>query len=138
MRYPARELLVAVLATAVLAFASTASPSSTEDARAVVEGYWASSSSSFEGAYSSLSDAYKRRLRDAFGIRNAQDFAKATGIPERIWRGQTYQRIAIVRPGVAQVIVLAQWEQEGYEGVTTFIFDLVREKGSWRIENIMH
>jgi hypothetical protein len=107
-------------------------------ARAVVEAYWSSSASSFEDAYQLLSDRYRQRLRDVFGIRDAKGFARASGAPERIWRGQKYERAVVVRPGTAQVIVIAQWEQEGYEGITTFIFDLVQEKGAWRIENIVH
>jgi hypothetical protein len=117
--------------------AATAGSEATEGARAVVEAYWSSSWYAFEPAYGLLADAYKRRLRNALGIRNAKEYAKATNIPERMWRGQTYQRISIVRPGVVQAVVLAEWEQEGYEGVATFIFDLVRQNGVWRIEHIM-
>jgi len=119
----------------VIAFASS---DAAARAQAVVEAYWSSSGSSCEDAYQLLSDRYRQRLRDVFGIRDAKGFAKASSAPERVWRGQRYERAVVVRPGTAQVIVIAQWEQEGYEGVTTFIFDLVQEKGAWRIENIMH
>ena len=131
---------MAILAITIVSgsFEVLGSPDGAADARAAVEAYWSSSASSFEDAYQLLSEAYKHRLKDSMGIQGAREFAKATSMAGRMWRGQKYQRAAVVRPGAAQVVVVAQWEQEGYEGMTTFIFDLVQEKDVWRIENIVH
>ncbi|MGI0064224.1 MAG: hypothetical protein ACREAL_05070 [Nitrosopumilaceae archaeon] len=104
-------------------------------ARAVVERYW---SLSPEAAYELLSTDYKDRLRKGRGITTAKGYGVAMSDPERVWRKQTYQRETMVRSGAIRITVLADWEQEGYEGVMTFIFDLVKSSESWKIANIMH
>ena len=30
-----------------------------------------------------------------------------------------------------------EWKQEGYAGVMTFIFELVKEKDAWKIDYVM-
>ena len=55
-----------------------------------------------------------------------------------MWGKRTYQSVKEVGPGVARITLLVEWEQEGYQGVMTFIFDLIMETASWKIENIMH
>lgn len=103
---------------------------------AVVDRYWSAS----EGVrYGLLSESYKTRLRN-LGITNGMEYDKATFAPERVWGRRTVQQTEIRedRTGQAQVVVLVEWEQEGYQGVMTFIFDFVREGGMWKIDFIMH
>lgn len=107
----------------------------TGSAKAVVESYWRSS---YEEGYALLSRDYKERLRRHFGVSNANDYRKALANPERIWGRRTYQRIKRISPNVVQVTILIAWEQEGYEGVMTFVCDVVKEGDVWRIENIVH
>jgi len=55
-----------------------------------------------------------------------------------VWGKRTYQSTKVAGPGATGIALLIEWEQEGYQGVMTFIFDLVLEKDRWRIENIVH
>jgi len=107
------------------------------EARGVVERYWTGSHTE---RYSLLTENYRERL-ERLDIRDAETYANQVQHPERVWKKRTYQRINVTfQKGrlVAQVAVLAQWEQEGYQGVMTYIFDLVREGDAWKIDFIMH
>jgi hypothetical protein len=55
-----------------------------------------------------------------------------------VWGKRTYQGTKVIGPGAARISLLIEWEQEGYQGVMTFVFDLVLEKDHWKIENIVH
>lgn len=103
-------------------------------ATAVVEEYW---TSELRLRYSLLSRTYKQRLR-RLRIADASQYARAEREPERVWGKRTYQSVKEVGPGAARMTLLVEWEQEGYQGVMTFIFDLIMENSSWKIENIMH
>lgn len=108
-------------------------------ARETVEKYW---SSARQDRYGLLAENYKRDLR-RLGIADATAYAKETQNSERVWRGRTYQKIDVSRDARqnrerAQVVVLVEWEQEGYQGVMTYIFDLVVEDARWKISFIMH
>ncbi len=116
--------------------AAEASPAwggDSESAKAVVKAYW---QSPYEKRYELFSRRYREILK-RLGAANAQEYAKAQD-PERVWRQQIYEK-AVMRSGdSAQVTVLASWEHVGYQGVMTFIFDLVREDGTWKIANIAY
>jgi hypothetical protein len=43
----------------------------------------------------------------------------------------------VLGPSAARISLLIEWEPEGYQGIMTFVFDLVLEKDRWRIENIV-
>ena len=103
-------------------------------AAAIVEEYWTSEPKS---RYALLSQTYKQRLR-RLGVGSASQYERAIREPERVWGKRTYQSTKVVGPGAARIALLIEWEQEGYQGVMTFIFDLVLEKDRWRIENIVH
>jgi hypothetical protein len=107
--------------------------------KSTVEKYWSVDASE---RYLLLTANYKSSLR-RLGISDAEQYGRATQAPERIWGARTYQAITFDRnaPGNidgAQVTLLIEWEQEGYQGVMTYIFDLVMESEEWRISNIMH
>jgi hypothetical protein len=107
-------------------------------AKTIVEKYW----SGEPGArYALLTQGYRLGLR-RLGITNAANFGAATQPPERIWGTRTYQKVDVTRDRqgrhLAQVVLLIDWEQEGYRGVMTYIFDLILETGDWKITNIVH
>ena len=107
--------------------------------KAVVEAYWSGTPAR---RWSLLSSSYKADL-GRLGITNATQYAKETEPGERVWGRRTYQSVDISRgtrdlTPVAQAILLVGWEEEGYKGVMTFIFDLVSEAGQWRIAYVMH
>lgn len=109
------------------------------EAKETVERYW---SSAPRDRYGLLAETYKRNL-SRIGIADAAAYAKETQNPERVWGVRTYQKIDVSRDArqnreVAQVVVLVAWEQEGYQGVMTYIFDLVAEDTRWKISFIMH
>jgi len=120
-----------MLCSPCLAFAEEVSQAA---AAAIVEEYWTSEPKS---RYSLLSQTYKQRLR-RLGVRTASQYERATRELERVWGKRTYQSTKVVGPGAARISLLIEWEQEGYQGVMTFVFDLVLEKDRWRIENIVH
>lgn len=104
-----------------------------KSAKDVVKKYWISS---YEDIYGLFSEGHKDMLKRTQKISNAIEFKNSIPITERVWLKQTYQRAEVQGNSFIQIIVLAGWEEEGYEGVMTFIFDMVRENGSWKIENI--
>jgi hypothetical protein len=108
-------------------------------AKAMVEKYWLADP---RDRYLLLAESYKSNLR-RLGITNAAKYGSETQPPERIWGTRTYQRVDFSRDprqgrDLAQVVLSIDWEQEGYRGTTTYIFDLIVEAGQWRIRNIVH
>jgi hypothetical protein len=85
-----------------------------------------------------LSATYRQNLRRALGITNAAQYDKVVDVPERLWGKRTTQGIKRMGGDSLQISLLVEWRQEGYQGVMTFIFDMVKEGGTWKIENIMH
>lgn len=104
-------------------------------AREIVRRYW---KSSYEDVYSLLSQDYKKRLKETEGISNAEQFKKSFPATERVWESQFCETAEMQGTGLAKVVVQSQWFEEGYAGVMTFVFDLVKEKHEWKIENIMY
>lgn len=110
-----------------------------EAAKDIVKEYWTSSN---EDKYELFSSNYKALLRRIDGVDNRKDFKNCLSMSERVWRKQSYQRtdIGITRHGkqYAQIVVLTEWSEEGYWGVMTVIFNMLKEDGEWKINNIMH
>jgi hypothetical protein len=103
-------------------------------AKDVVKKYWMSS---YEEIYGLLSKKYKERLNRTRNISNATEYKNTMPVTERVWLKQTYQKADLQRDDLMQIVVLAEWEEEGYEGVMTFVFDMIKESDKWKIENIM-
>ena len=93
-------------------------------AKDVVKKYWMSS---YEGIYGLLSKKYKERLKGTRSISTATEYKNSMPVTERVWLKQTYQKADLQRDDLIQVVVLAEWEEEGYEGVMTFVFDMIKE-----------
>jgi hypothetical protein len=103
-------------------------------AKDIVKKYW---TSSYEDIYGLLSKKYQEWLKRNREISNATEYKNSMTPAERVWLKQIYQKAEIKRNDVIDIVVLPEWEEEGYEGVMTFIFVMVKEEGVWRIENIM-
>jgi hypothetical protein len=103
-------------------------------AKEVVKKYWISS---YKDVYGLLSNDYKEGLKKAQQINNAEEYVKAFSPSERVWLRQTYEKVNIQNNNFMQIIVTADWEEEGYEGVMTYIFDMAKEDGNWKIYHIM-
>lgn len=110
-----------------------------EAAKNVVKKYWISS---YEDMYALFSNHYRAVLRQVYGIKNAIEFSKCHQPTERAWSRQAYQSAelgeACSGEAYVQIIVLTDWSEEGYWGVMTYIFDMVKEDGEWKINNIMY
>jgi hypothetical protein len=105
-------------------------------AKEVVKKYW---KSSYEEIYLLLSEEQKGILERDSGIRNGREYAKSFDASERVWFCQTYKKLVISNDSnTIEIEVLAQWEEEGYRGISTYIFTLVREKKLWVIDNILY
>ena len=111
-----------------------------EAAKDTVKRYWISIDSSYEDMYELFSSSYKEILSQFDGIKNATEFKESIPPTERIWPKQTYRSAKFnVNHDEQQIkiIVLSDWEEKEYAGVMTFIFELVKEGGEWKITNIM-
>ena len=104
-------------------------------AHSIIDEWWGSTS---ERRYKLLSRTYKRSLRQALGISNARQYDKAVDVPERVWGKRIAQEVKWMGPDAVQISLLVEWRQEGYQGVMTFVFDMINEGGAWRVENVMH
>jgi hypothetical protein len=109
-------------------------------AKDVVKKYWIATNSSYVGMYALFSSNYKQILNQYDGIADEEDFRESIPRTERYWPKQTYQRARFnlqLEPPQMQIVVLSEWKEEGYSGVMTFIFELVKEGGEWKIAKIM-
>lgn len=104
-------------------------------AHSTIDEWWGSRS---ERRYKLLSRTYKQSLRQALAISNAREYDKAVDVPERVWGKRITQEVKQMGLDAVQISLLVEWRQEGYQGVMTFVFDMIKEDGAWRIENIMH
>lgn len=104
-------------------------------AKEVIKKYWVSSR---KEQYDLLSKRYKTLLKQAYKIDNAHAYSRNFSDGERIWARQTYQRAAAYANQRVEFVVLGHWLEEGYDGVTTFNFDMVNERGAWKIDYIMY
>jgi hypothetical protein len=102
--------------------------------RAVVEEYWRTTSTR---RYELLSRDYQSRLR-RMGDVTGPPYAVVLGNPERVWSPRRYQEVRFLGSAGARATILVDWEQEGYRGIMTFVFDLVMEDGAWKIENVVY
>jgi len=103
-------------------------------AKNIVKKYWMSS---YEEIYELLSKKYKERLKGTRNISTAIEYKNSMPLTERVWLKQTYQKTDLQRNDRIQIVVLADWEEEGYDGVMTFVFDMIKEGNTWKIENLM-
>lgn len=101
--------------------------------KAVVKAYWAAP---FVDQYGMFSTTYRETLARVFNVSGPEDYAKRLD-PERIYIQQAYEQVEL-GTDAARVRVLATWAQEGYDGVQTYIFELVREGDSWKIAEMYY
>jgi hypothetical protein len=106
-----------------------------EAALGVVRDYWALP---YEGEYSLFSATMRQTLQEMLGVADAAQYAGAMASNQRIWLKQVYQQAELLDPAHARVTMLADWEQQGYRGVQTVVFDLEREGEVWRISVIFY
>jgi hypothetical protein len=103
----------------------------------IVELYWTMSDAE---AYTRLfSKAYRQRLMEINGIKNADEYEAQTGNQgwEGGWVGSTVEGAWANREANdVEIKVLAKWEDEGSDGVSTFYFFVHETAEGWRIEHI--
>ena len=101
-------------------------------AKEVVKIYWKISN---KERYHYFSESYRTMLKRIYKIESAEDYSEHFPTNERTWQKQIYQK-CLMGANFIQIIVLSAWFDEGYDGVMTFIFDMVKENNSWKIANI--
>ena len=104
-------------------------------AKNIVKKYWVTS---YEEDYDLLSDGYKKRLLKSHNIKNGKEYKEHFYSMERVWLKQVYQEIKVSANNFMQISVLATWEEEGYNGVMTYVFDMKKENNTWKIVNIVY
>ncbi|MFZ1946579.1 MAG: hypothetical protein WAW06_03455 [bacterium] len=101
----------------------------------VVRDYW---SLAYDREYSLFSAALRQTLKEVLDVSDAAGYAEAMTGNQRMWLKQAYKQAELLDPTHARVTVLADWQQQGYSGVQTVIFDLEREGGAWKISVIFY
>ena len=81
--------------------------------------------------------SYVEMLKRQQGVENAKEFAARQITSERVWRVPEIESVRYFAKGGATVEALGRWENEGYEGVQTFIFELAHDGQGWKILDIM-
>jgi len=114
------------------------------DAKEVVKRYWITPT--YEAEYNLYSESYKNMLRRTGQIDNAIDYKNSKQPDEFYWMKQIYIKSWIEdkydkkQKGffkIVKIAVLAEWEEEGYEGIYLITFGMVKEGSEWKIENIV-
>ena len=105
------------------------------NALVVVDKYWNTETSSSE-RYMLLAESYKKRLSKYDQIKSASEYSIPLSEYERIWSGYKIIKISIIDKDRIQVSIQQKWEQEGYEGVMTYIMSLYKGKKTWKIQGI--
>ena len=82
-----------------------------------------------------LTESYKKRLSEYHQIKSKDQYSIPLSEYERIWSGYKITKISIIDKDRIQISVRQKWEQEGYEGIMTYIMSLYKEK-RWKIEDI--
>jgi hypothetical protein len=108
---------------------------SLEAALGVVRDYWALS---YDREYELFSGSLRKDLKEVLGVSNPADYAQAMASNKRMWLKQVYKRAELLDLAHARVSVLVDWQQEGYQGVQTVIFDLEREGEAWKISVVFY
>ncbi len=110
------------------------------DAKEVVKKYWIAPS--YEAEYNLYSESYKNMLRRTRQIDNAIDYKNSKQPDEFYWIKQIYIKSWIKdkeKNGfykLVKIAVLAEWEEEGYEGIYFITFDMVKEENNLKIDDI--
>jgi hypothetical protein len=117
-------------------------------AKKVVKKYWLSS---HEDRYDLFSDRYKENIKRQYGVSTASEYKEAMPTTERVWISQTYEAFRFHSSTVIEIIVLAEWSEEGFEGKRYYYFDMIlqgremvhrgnkwEKTGEWKIANIIN
>jgi hypothetical protein len=103
----------------------------------LIDKYWEKSTSNAD-RYSMLTEHNKGIHKSVFGVSEPKNY-RIPGIDyERILGDYHYNYVRIDSSDFIQISLQIEWEQEGYRGNMTYIFDLLREKSKWHISNIMN
>lgn len=105
------------------------------DATDLVNKYWDNSVGA-EDIYNLLSENYKNKLKQTKKINNARDYILYMSPIEFDWISQTYINASIEDNNIVKISVVADWFQEGYDGINVFTFIILKEESNWKIENI--
>ena len=104
---------------------------------ALIDRYWEKSTSNSD-RYSMLTERNKEIHKRVFGISQPEKYRIPGTDYERILGDYNYIYIRIDGPNFIQISIQIEWEQEGYQGNMTYIFDLLKENSKWYITHIMH
>jgi hypothetical protein len=93
---------------------------------------------SYRDQYAAFAPSYREMLERQFGIRGADGYERRHSPSELLWKTPKVESLEYFSKGGATVKVLARWENEGYHGVRTFIFQLAYTQGRWSILDIVN
>lgn len=87
--------------------------------------------------YSLLTKRYREMLARVYAIKTSADYYVPMFEPEKHWLGYMIERIEMVSGSQIEFSLITPWAQEGYEGVSTYIFSLKKNSDSmWEVDNI--
>lgn len=105
------------------------------DALEVVSKYWASD---YPVRYDLFEPRYQIALKRAFGIDDAAEYShrERKSNYERTWDGYKVLRVEQTNEKSVTITALVCWNQDGYRGFRSFLFELVNRDGKWKISHI--
>jgi hypothetical protein len=103
----------------------------------LVEKYWDKSTSNTD-RYSMLSEQNKRIQKRVFSVSEPSKYRIPGFGYERISGDYRYNYVHVDDPEFIQISLQVDWEQEGYQGNMTYVFDLLKESDEWRISIIVY
>jgi hypothetical protein len=102
----------------------------------LLNSYWDWNTSN-EARYKMLAKQYRDQLADIFNLKDGSEYRIPGSEWERIWRGYTIEKIEVVSKESIQIEMILSWQQEGYEGVQSYIFSFRKEGEYWKIISII-
>ena len=98
----------------------------------VLDTYW-DWNTTYEGQVKLLSDNYKNILRKEYDVKRDSEYPIPKGEYELYLYGYHVMKIQSHSGGVLVITMEIEWFEEGYEGTTTYTFDMVKIDGIWVI-----
>ena len=98
----------------------------------VVDYYWNGKTSNKQ-RYALLGQNYKDQLSQIYSIKKGDDYRIPGSEWERTWTGYFIEKVEIYSSDLIQVETILRWQQEGNEGVQSYLFGLKKEHEEWEI-----
>lgn len=108
-----------------------------QEAIRVVDQYWSWETTRAQ-RYGLLEKGYGELILELYGVNKPEHYGIPNSEEEKFWSGYSIMAIRAFEVDSFEVSAKVRWEQEGYSGVTTFVFVLCKTTDGWRISHILN